>query len=93
MQSETKQNTFEEKLQQFASFQKVYMEMEYNEELDQAKRLIENSNLDELEEKGILISSLQLFNQLMSVFGLYELIFKRCKQKSLNYSKQSKVYL
>jgi hypothetical protein len=67
----------EKKLKEFANYQRLYIELEADEEVDQARRLLKDTNLEELESKGILISSLELSQQLMSIYGRYELIFKR----------------
>jgi reverse gyrase len=67
----------EKKLKEFANYQRHYIELEAEEEIDQARRLLKDTNLEELESKGILISSLELSKQLMSIYGRYELILKR----------------
>jgi hypothetical protein len=71
------QNQLEKKLKEYANFQREYIEMEAEEEINQARRLLENSDLEELESKGILISRLELSDQVMSNYGRYELIFNR----------------
>jgi hypothetical protein len=63
-------NQLEKKLKEFANFQREYIELETQEGINQARRLLEKSDLQELESKGILIS-------VMSIYGSYELIFNR----------------
>jgi hypothetical protein len=47
------------------------------EETDQTKKLIDSNDIEEIESRGILIRQAEFYKKEMTVFGRYQLIFKR----------------
>ncbi len=65
------------KLKEFSKTQEPYIELEMNEEVEQVKKLVNGSDLDEIESRGILLRQTEFYSKFMTVFGRYELRFKR----------------
>jgi hypothetical protein len=76
--------SLEDKLKDFAEQQRNILQREIEQEIQNSEKLLENSSLDELEEKGLVIQNLEYAGSRIISYGDYEFVFKRSKKKNKN---------
>ncbi len=74
-----KENILKEVLEKFAEESRRVLQLEIDQEIQNAENILENSNIDELEEKGQVIQNLEFYHCSLTCYGEHEIVFKRSK--------------